>query len=282
MKCFVQGVRCGVLIAFFVFGMTVSAYAFILPARQILSFMIDQFGSGRSLVVFQKTVLYDPDLEGGMQELDETLYYGYPSQFRSEASTSGLEKIRVVNVEGAVVVLDGRIIGETEAPFDRFKDLMLYRDTDLLADSLSQMGINLDIVSFGRFRDKIAYVIGARYPDESVSQIWVDKQTFSPIRFVLVGDGDAPLREIEYTDYRSLDKDKRYPSRILFYENGTLVRMQVLENFEVNPPLPDRLFDVAHLKSVYEPLDFTSSTPSTPSEMDEVKKTIRDFRRIYE
>lgn len=272
-----------VLSACVILGLVSVANAYILPATQILTFMVDQFGSGHTLMVFQKTVVYDPGLDGGMQELDETLYYRYPDRFRSEVGTPGLEQIRVVSPEGVLSVINGKIIGETESQFDHFKGLLLYRVTDLLASQLSELGVNLEIVSLGRFKERICYVIGAKYPDESVPQVWIDKSTFRPTRFVLSGRGDdTPLKEIEYTDYRPLGKDKTYPARILFLENGTLVRMHVLESFEVNPEIPDQLFDVAYLKGIYEPIASTQSTPSPSSELDEVKKSIQDFKKIFE
>ncbi|NVM23681.1 MAG: hypothetical protein HWN68_18105 [Desulfobacterales bacterium] len=235
-------------------------------------------------MVSQKTVLYDPGLEGGMQELDETLYYGYPDRFRSEVSTHGVEQIRVVNPEGALIVLNGKIIGDAEEPFDHFKALLLYLETELLADRLFRLGINIGLVSLGRFKDKIAYVIGAKYPDESVPQVWIDKETFRPVRFILNGGGgkDAPLKEIEYTDYKPLNEGNSYPSRILFFEGGTLVRMQVLKTFRIEPEVPDQLFDVAYLKSTYEPIAATQPTPLPASELDEVKKSIQDFKKIFE
>lgn len=273
-----------VLCAFIVFALAAAGIAYILPAKQVLTFMIGQLGSCRSLIVSQKTVIYEPGLEGGMQEFVETLYYGYPDRFRSEVSTSELEQIRVVNHGHALVVIDGRVIGETEDQFDHFKDLFLYREIDFLVDRLCQLGINLEIVSLGRFKDEIAYVIGAKYPDESVPQVWVNKNTFRPIRLILNGnDGeDTPLKEIEYTDYRPLGKRWTYPGRILFFESGTLVKMQVLETSNVNPGVPEQLFDVAYLKSVSEPMTSTKPTPLPGSELNDVKKSIQDFKKVFE
>jgi hypothetical protein len=272
--------------AFIVLGLAVASHSYVLPAKQILDFMIEQFGSARTFVVFQKTVIYDPALEGGMRELEETLYYRYPDRFRGEVSTPEGEQVRVVGPEGAILVTNGKIIGETENPFDHFKDLLLYRHAEFLLERLSQMDINLDIVSLGRYKDKIAYVIGAKYPDESVPQIWIEKDTFRPIRYVVRGCGskDAGLEEIEYADYTPLGKDRWYPARILFSKNGRLGRMYVLKTFKVNQELHDQLFDIAHLKTVYQPIASTEPTLTvTPtSELDEVEKTIRDFRKTFE
>ena len=270
--------------AFIILALATVSHSYVLPAKQILSFMIEHFGSARTCVVSQKTVIYDPGLEGGMREFEETLYYRYPDRFRCEVSTPGSEQVRVVGPEGAIFVTNGKIIAETENQFDHFKDLLLYRQADLLLKRLSQLDVNLDVVSLGRYKDRIAYVIGAKYPDESVSQVWIEKNTFRPIRYVLSGGGPhgGALEEIEYADYMPLDKGRWYPARILFFQNGRLARMYLLKTFKVNPELHDQLFDIAYLKTVYQPIASTQPSPLPKSELDEVEKTIRDFTRTFE
>ena len=270
--------------AYLILGLVAAGHAYVLPAEQILDFMIDQFHSARTLVVLQKTVVYDPSVEGGMLELDEALYYRFPNRFRREMSTQWGEQVRVVSPQGALFVTDGKIMAEREDAFDHFKDLLLYRRGDLLLDKLLRLGVNLDVVSLGRYKERIAYVIGANYPDESVPQVWIEKSTFRPLRFIPKGRSDgAALEEIEYADYMPLDKKGWYPSRIFFYRNGELARMYVLKTFQINSKLPHELFDIAYLKTVYQPI--TSPQPQEPSptsDLDEVQKAINDFRKTFE
>ncbi|MBW2107241.1 MAG: hypothetical protein JRI36_01065 [Deltaproteobacteria bacterium] len=259
-----------------------SARAYVLPASQILKRMAKQLGPARTLTVFQKTVLYDPGLDEGMQELEETLYYQYPGRFRSEMNRSQLSRVlQVVNMDESVTVVGDRVVRERQVPFDHFKDVLLYKDVDLLMDGLYRLGIDLETVSLGRFKQRIAYVIGARYPDDSRPQLWVDKERFIPIRLVLDGNGQGTTREIEYEGFAGLDDKNRYPSRILFLDHGRLVRMCVLEAFEINSFVSDALFDVATIKMRYEP-EPSALPREKGSELDEVKKSIRDFRRIFE
>jgi hypothetical protein len=272
------------LCAFMVLGLVAASHSYVLPAKQILEFMIQQFGSARTVVVLQKAVIYDPSLEGGMREVDEILYYRYPDRFRSEVTTPGGEQVRVIGPEGAIFVTNGKIIAEAETPFDGFKDLLLYRQAEFLLERLSEVDVDPDVVSLGRYKGRIAYVIGAKYPDECVPQVWIEKNTFRPIRYVLRSEGpeDTNLEEIEYTDYVPLDKGGSYPERILFFQDGRLARMYVLKTFRVNQDVPDELFDIPYLKTVYQPISSTEPSPSPESEVDEVKKTIRDFSRTFE
>jgi hypothetical protein len=270
---------CGLL----VLTQSIAASAYILPAKQILGLMIDQFGPADTLVVSQKTVLYDPSLEGGFQDFEETLYYGYPDRFRSEIKSPWLKRTQVVHGNETVVIVDGKIVGEVEALFDHFKDLLLYRETELLMHRLSRLGVNLQVVSLGRFDHKVVYVIGAKYPDESVPQVWIDKKTFRPVGLIL-GDtrGKTPLTRIEYQDYGVVSgRSVEYPARILFFENGSLVRMHIMETVQRNSNLPDRIFDVAYQRSISQPLA-PSPQLSPPSELDEVKEGMESFQRTFE
>ena len=96
------------------------------------------------------------------------------------------------------------------------------------------------------------------------------------------GSNDTGLEEIEYTDYAPAGKKRWYPERILFSQNGRLVRMYVLKTFKIDPALPDQLFDIAYLKTMYQPIASTQELPLPKSELDEVKKTIRDFTKTFE
>ena len=274
-----------VLSGLVVLTLAAAGRAYILPPEQILEFMIKHLGPLTTLQISQKTVIYNPSLEEGVQEVDATLYYQYPDRFRYEVTTPEGQEIRVVGPDGAVVVQKGKIVRERESRFDHFKDPLLYRNTELLRRKLSQGEIDFSVVSLGRYRNKISYVIGARYPDESLPQIWIEKDTFRPIRYILTrGDLiDSDSEEVEYTDYTSLGKNKWYPARILFYKNSRLTRMYVLEDFKVNPQVSDKLFDTAHLRSLYQPMAVTKEPlPTSPSELDEVEKAIQDFSKTFE
>ncbi|MDY6952814.1 MAG: hypothetical protein SWE60_14980 [Thermodesulfobacteriota bacterium] len=273
-----------VLSGLLVLTQAVTAPAYILPAEQILTLMIDKFAPADTLLVSQKTVLYDPALKKGFRQFDETLYYRYPDRFRSEVKTRGLKRIQVVNEDDAVIIIDGKIVAETEPPFDHFKDLFLFRKTRLLVDRLSRMGVNCQVVSLGRFNDKVVYVIGAKYPDDSVPQVWIDKTTLRPVGLIL-GDnsGALPLSRIEYQDYHTEpDQGGGYPRRILFFKKGSLVKMHVLDTVQVNAPVPDQLFDVAYLKSITETVAPAPPAFSPASELDEVKEGIESFKRAFE
>jgi hypothetical protein len=183
-----------------------------------------------------------------------------------------------------LTIVDGSIVSEPANRFDHFKDILLFRSRERLADSLLRMGVDVSISSLGRFEDRIAFVIGAYYPDESVNQLWVDKDTLLPLRLILSGLGVAQNPDkvdIRYLIWWKIG-ETRYPSRIEFYQDGSLVRLSQAQNFEENPTFSEELFDIDYLQTVYPRATVQPIEAEATGEPSEVQKTIEDFKRIFE
>jgi outer membrane lipoprotein-sorting protein len=140
------------------------------------------------------------------------------------------------------------------------------------------------VSSLGRFEEKIAFVIGAYYPDESSNQLWVDKETLLPLRLIMrsVHGADSSSKvEIRYLVWWQIG-ETRYPSKIEFYQDDNLVRVSQAQNFEENAIFSEDLFDIEYLKSVYPRAALQPIPPEAAEEPSEVQKTIEDFKRIFE
>ncbi|MEZ4578569.1 MAG: hypothetical protein R2875_11315 [Desulfobacterales bacterium] len=61
-------------------------------------------------------------------------------------------------------------------------------------------------------------IIGAQYPDESVPQIWLDKETFRPMRWIVESSGDPENPKYSEILYRNWTRHSGawYPSEIAF------------------------------------------------------------------
>lgn len=265
----------------------IPAAAYIPPAEQLLGFMTDRLGPAHAFVVYQQTIVYDPAIEDGMEELAETLYFAAPDRFRSELVGPEVERVTVVGPRGALSVVDGRIVREGQHAFDHFKDLMLLTEADRSVEVLLKLGVDVDRVSLGRFENRIVYVIGAKYPDETVPQVWIDKATFRPLRFILEAGDEGAGKEVRYGEYLEKGNRGEYPGRMLFYENGELVRMHVVDAVETQTEISAELFDLNRIRDMYGETYGPSgvpaeSPPGSTSELDDVKKSLEEFRRIFE
>jgi hypothetical protein len=162
--------------------------------------------------------------------------------------------------------------------FDLYKDLLFYHSREELVERLLQLGVDVSISSLGRFEEKIAFVIGAQYPDESVSQVWIDQDTFLPLRWIIKGinpAGELDTMEIRYLVWWKIGKT-RYPSRIEFYQDGNLVRVNQAINFEENPTFSEELFDIDYLKTVFPRHRHNRSCPVSPKNPVKLKKPSRN------
>jgi len=246
--------------------------------------MVEKLGRARSLRVTQ-TVQFHPDgNQGDPLELEETLWFAFPEMFRAEIQTESTQRIHVYAREEVLTVVDGRIDTDTETRFDLYKDILLFRSRPLLMHRLEHFGVDASVSSLGRFEDRVAFVVGANYPDESVPQVWIEKGTFLPLRWIVTratGESRKDSLEVRYHQWHKAS-DTHYPKLIEFYQGTNLVRSIRLNEIRVNPSFPDSYFDVEHLRSINQPV-----TPMEPGqveleEMSEIQRSLEDFGKILE
>ena len=298
-----------------------SLNAYVLQGRHVLDLMIEKLGPAESLFVSEKIVVYRMDVAPGEQdaatgnytsilentagdaapvtqevvtypeapqpetlELEGTLRYVFSRAFRSDAISPNSERIHL-SIDGrTLTIIDNNIVPDAVNRFDFFKDILLYRSREALAERLLQLGVDPFVSSLGRFEDKIAFVIGAKYPAETGNQLWVDKDTLLPLRLIIrdvYGADNSGKVEIRYLIWWKIG-ETQYPSKIEFYQDDNLVRVSQAKSFEENAMFSEDIFDIEHLKVVYPRAPLQPIPPEATEEPSEVQKTIEDFKRIFE
>ncbi|MBT8339550.1 MAG: hypothetical protein HKP58_01425 [Desulfatitalea sp.] len=259
-----------------------TSQAYVLQGPHVLALMVSALAGVRDIKVTQKVTIEDNALADHPLVLDETLYYRFPDRFRSEARYESTHRIQVVAPEQCMTVLDDVRVDDHINRFDRYKDLLLYRDTALMHEMLLKYGIDVERTSLGRYNDHIVYVIGAQYPDDAVSQVWIDKERFLPLRWIDIAPG-APDDRVEfvYKDWRKLD-GTWYPMHIETYHNQQRVRRIVTGIVDAHPIFEARLFDVAYMQTLYPRGETASPVEMPTSETDEVQRVIEDFQKKFE
>ena len=267
-------------------GLMVSlpASAYILRGPHILELMTRNIGQPKTLLVSQKVMFYDDRFDKGVIQARETLRYVFPDTFRCDSKTENAERIQLVTRGEDLTVVDGKIAVADEFQFDLYKDILLYRSRKLLVGRLSDLGIDVFLSSLARFQDRIVLILGSESPDASVNQIWFDKETFQPVRWLMPGedvDGSKIIWEIRYHDWRKVN-GAWYPMHMEFFENDLLVREIRVERMTVNPEFSKELFDIAKLRLTYLPEPSGSDGDGVSDELDEVQETINEFRKKFE
>jgi len=305
----------------FLFFIHAPVQGYVLQGLHILDLMIEQLGQTQSLYVTQGVIFYRPASQNdaetseimdappqsteptetdlpedriaelghnvaaqGTLELEETLSYLFSTAFRSDARSRDSERIHVVSGDRSLTIVDGNIAPAAANRFDLYKDILLYRTREELADRLLELGVDVSVSSLGRFEGEINFVLGAVYPDDSVSQIWIDRETFLPIRWVMRGGSIGSASDVLEVHYLAWWKSgqSRYPSRIEFYQDGELVRVNQVKDFREGDMFSDDLFDIDLLRLSYPQTPEQPLIPGEPDEPSEVQKTIEEFRRVFE
>jgi hypothetical protein len=212
------------------------------------------------------------------------LRFIFSRAFRSDIRSSDSERIRVAVGGRTLTVIDGRIVSDAPNRFDSFKEVLLHRTRARLGDSLLGLGVDISISSLGRFDDRVAFVLGAYYPDDDANQLWVDKDSLLPMRLILRDTGIAgssEKAEIRYLTWWKIG-ETQYPSRIEFYQDDNLVRVSQAKNFEENPTFSGELFDIDYLQTVYPRATLQPVATESAEEPSEIQKTIENFKRIFD
>lgn len=258
--------------------------AYILRGPHLLELMTQHFGRLKSLLVVQKVRYFPDQAEGIMVEADETLRYVFPNIFRSDTRSQNTLRIHVTVRGDALTVIDQKIALKNETLFDLYKDILLYRSRRLLERRLTVLGIDVAVTGLARFQGKIAYLLGAEKPDQYLPQVWIDKESFQPIRWLTMLDHSeesGAVLEIRYSEWRRV-RGAWYPMHVDYYRNDVLIREIRVESLQINPAFASDLFKFEKLRADALPAVREDRDGSVSEELNEVEQTIDEFRKKFE
>lgn len=257
--------------------------AYVPQGAHILDLMIEGFGKAKRLFVLQKLQFYSSGEDLPPVEIDETLRYDFPEAFRSDIASKNAQRIHVLSRGTALTIVDGRLETDAETRFDLYKDVLLLRSREMLGERLSRLGVDLRVSSLGRLEDRVVYVVGADYPDETVPQVWIDKETLKPVRWIITRTiEDRPgFLEVRYLGWGK-HGNTYYPRRVEYYQNNRLLRAMENSTIRVDPLFEAELFDIDHLRAVNRPAPPVVPSPLEPEKASETQKRIDEFRSLYE
>ncbi len=253
--------------------------AYVLQGLHLLDLMTKSIGTPGQMTVTQEVTLYGNAGESDPVVFKETLYFNSPGKFRSEAVFQDTTRVLVVSGSSALVILNQKQKADKQSRYDLYKDLLFLRPRSVLEYNLARNGVDVSISSFGRLDDKPVYIIGAKYPDQSTPQIWLDKETFRPLRWII--EGGRNHLEFVYADWKH-SGNMWYPDSIQFIEGETTIRNMQVVQIETASAFPADFFDIARMKSIF-PLDSPAAEKDAANDaLEEVHQEIEDFNRALE
>ncbi len=232
------------------FQITPVVLAYVLPGPQLLELMVENFNRTKGVRIDQRVFYHEQGPGDSAVTETETLYYNFHGDFRSDITGSDARRVYVMTGGNEMTMVNGRVVEGPEDLYKRYKDIFLYKARILVQDKLAGLGVDVHTTSLGRFKDKIFFVLGALYPDESIPQVWIERENFRPVRW-LIFDMDSFNPEI-FLDIRYEKWQKKgglwYPRQIRFFRQDILVREILVDRVRVLDGLPASLFNIRQLK----------------------------------
>lgn len=257
--------------------------AYVLEGPHILELSAKAMGNVAALQADQKIIVYNQMSEQPPVVFDETATYVMPQRFRSDLVSDHIQRTHLVFADSSLTVIDGRVSLDRD-PFDRYQRVLRSRTRPHLMRTLNQMGVETAISSLGRLEETVVFVLGARYPDELVSQLAVDKKTFLPLRLLLVSgemESDGGRLEIFYRNWQKIQSGW-FPLQVVFYTDGILAREIRVTDLRLNPSIPPEMMDLEALKASVTAIDADTPQGQKQEAVEAVQQAVQDFQKKFE
>ena len=258
------------------------------PAEMLLTRMIASLGPAKGVAVTQRWVRYGSFPGTPDTPFTVSVSLKFPDTIRSETVRSETVKSEWASPDGKRMgVINGRrreVFGADPSSHGDAWDATMtawlplaFRSGSLLAWHLQSRGVDLTVTSLGRLDDTLVIIIGARYPDDTIPQLWLNKSTYRPVRWLCRFD-DAVFFDVRYGPWHQRET-VWFPMDIAVTAPDGIRMSGTMDTIVVNPSFPDDFFDVDQLRrrrvsAGSDPLHGRDSN-------SEVKAIIDRFSRLY-
>ncbi len=224
--------------------------AYVLMGEHVLDLMVKALGQAETVEVNQVLTIHADRLPLPISPLEETVRIRFPYDLRADATGDGYRRQTVISGRMALLAVNAVLQEGAPPRYTRYHEILMAKPRQALTDHLRMLGIDVTVSSLGRLEDRYCYVVGARYPDETPPQLWVEKDTFHPLRLILppstrLTDG-GPV-EIRYRNWALMD-GIAYPMHIVMRQNHQIMQEIRVDKLQVNPVFTPDVFDITALR----------------------------------
>lgn len=244
MRNCIRAVLIGSAVWLAVVSVSSQTLAYVPVADHLLVLAASRLDDPAPSVVRQVRILTAPAPGQIPLQYPEVLYIRFPGAFRSELTTEEGRRVVVERSGLRWTAAGGGLAEPASEPMDLAIRLLAHNRPEGMARVLAAEGVDLTVTSLGRFEGRLGFVLGARYPDESVPQIWFDRDTLLPFRWLMLrptADGSFQRTEIRYFAWQKTG-NLRYPHIMSCYQDEQLVSEVRVEHVQSPAEVPDSLF----------------------------------------
>jgi len=246
----------GILIVLALIAISYQGVAYILTAEQILRPILRANRHINDLKIGLKTTIFDDGYDEEKIETDERIYVKKGGKFRSERVFNHGEDIIINSGRKSLVMVKDETAANCREIDIVLPILLLQKSIGDLINDLNYFGVDTGTVAFDRIDGQVSFVIGERMGQIPCSQLWIEKETGFPLRFIGIGtsNGERVILRAEYIDYTRVKRDFWFPGRIEFYRNDILWVVSVPVKILVNEKISDSFFIIPEGTSFYSGL----------------------------
>jgi hypothetical protein len=160
--------------------------SYVIDGPKILKLSAIEIGKADTLLVRQNLTTYSFEKGTRLTKATETIRYIFPNIFRTDQEKDDFNSFFIAQDDRTLAVVNNQADPRAENELDLYHYLLLQHRSQGLIRLLEAYGIDTAVSSLGKYEKKPAYVIGVKYPNENQSQLWIDKESFLPMRWILV------------------------------------------------------------------------------------------------
>ncbi len=227
-----------------------SIQAFMPNCDQLLHMMEKAMGQTSSGFFIQQTKII-PELDGSSANQNSSQYsfmekltISCPGNLRADILSESNSGYSVESNLQYIKVLNDIIISKSKSIEDHYTDILLCQSEGNLKAMLTLLGMDTARVGYDRCRGKICYAAGNPDPKNPSTTLWIDHETFLPVRYRLCLNNQT----IDFF-YENWEKTSKiwYPMHITMYMDDKVITTIEVKHVkrikETNQP-DSSLFDI--------------------------------------
>jgi hypothetical protein len=194
---------------------------YVLPAHQLIDYMIKNFSDFKTLVITQTTWQQEERYEEKWESFQEKIWMESPNLFYVQNLNPSKERLM--------------------EPDTSYRSLLMANSNARVTGLLTSMGINLNAVGLERVEGSAVYRIGGKDPD--VPKLLIEKERFLPLvlTYSFQGYSDTDTVTVLFGDYRKIDKGW-YPFEITYFDPRGFRENGMIDTFQANVPIDPAVF----------------------------------------
>ncbi len=231
-------------------------HGYVMPAEQLIGFMVRNFSAYETLVITQSTLWRDQDRE---RVFKEEIWMKSPG------------------------LCYAKILDPLEEGIERydlsFRQLLLSNSRERIEEVLRAMGVNLQAVAYTRIDGVISYRIGDKGPE--APKLLIEKERFLPLLldYRSPGEGQGEMVSVRFRDYRKQEKGW-YPFEIDYSTGKGILEKYTILNFQPNLPVDASLLRPFEIGPRHIEKPGNKTLPGI--EEERLRKIIKAFEEKYQ